>query len=83
MEERNAADMVNDSQRIKLNGRDDSPCRECAERFIACSDKCPKDARGEYGHKAWKADLQKIKDARKAYVEDWLQDYKSRWTGDY
>lgn len=29
-----------------------SPCKDCPERFIACSDKCPKDLRGEYGYKA-------------------------------
>ena len=32
------------------------PCGDCSERFPACSDKCPKDARGEYGYKAWKAE---------------------------
>ena len=31
-----------------------SPCKDCPERFIACSDHCPKDERGEYGYKAWK-----------------------------
>lgn len=34
--------------------REDSPCRDCPERFTACSDHCPKDERGEYGYKAWK-----------------------------
>jgi hypothetical protein len=34
--------------------REDSPCKDCPERFLACSDHCPKDARGEYGYKAWK-----------------------------
>lgn len=34
--------------------REDSPCRDCPERFPACSDHCPKDERGEYGYKAWK-----------------------------
>ena len=29
------------------------PCGNCPERFLACSDKCPKDARGEFGYKAW------------------------------
>lgn len=33
--------------------REDSPCHGCTERFLACSDRCPKDKRGEYGHKAW------------------------------
>ena len=44
-----------------------SPCKGCPERFTACSDKCPKDARGEYGYKAWKADCYKIKAAEKEY----------------
>lgn len=30
------------------------PCNGCTERFLACSGKCPKDARGEYGYQAWK-----------------------------
>lgn len=30
------------------------PCNGCTERFTACSDRCPKDARGDFGHKAWK-----------------------------
>lgn len=40
------------------------PCKGCTERFTACSDRCPKDARGEYGYKAWKADL----DGEKEYL---------------
>ncbi len=44
-----------------------SPCKDCPERFIACSDHCPKDDRGEYGYKAWKADLEAEKQARKEY----------------
>lgn len=35
------------------------PCNGCTEREIACSDRCKKDARGEYGHKAWLADYRK------------------------
>lgn len=59
-----------------------NPCQGCAERFRACADNCPKDARGEYGHKAWKADLHRIKAAEKEYKmrcrEDWLRgDLKS------
>ena len=53
-----------------------SPCKDCSERFPACSDNCPKDARGEYGYKAWKADLWKVKIAEKEYKrrsrEDWM-----------
>ena len=59
-----------------------SPCKDCPERFRACSDKCPKDARGEYGYKAWKADLRKVQAAEKEYKrrsrEDWQRgDLKS------
>lgn len=52
-----------------------SPCKDCPERFLACSDKCPKDARGEYGYKAWKAEFQKEKDARKEYKLLMREDY--------
>ena len=34
------------------------PCKGCTERFTACSARCPKDERGEYGYKAWKVDLE-------------------------
>ena len=55
----------------------DSPCKDCTERFYACSDRCPKDARGEYGYKAWIADLRKVQAAEKEYKmrnrEDWLR----------
>lgn len=47
------------------------PCNGCTERFTACSDRCPKDARGEYGHKAWKAQYQ----AQQKH----LADNKNRW----
>lgn len=53
----------------------DSPCKDCTERFMACSDKCPKDARGEYGYKAWKADLRKQQAAEKEYKRQRREDY--------
>ena len=34
---------------------DPCPCNGCTERFIACSGRCPIDARGSYGYAAWKA----------------------------
>ena len=37
-----------------------SPCKDCTERYRACSDKCPK-------YKAWKAEIERIKANRKAY----------------
>ena len=49
--------------------RDKSPCDGCTERFIACSDKCPKDARGEFGYKAWREQLRDVKEKRKQYYE--------------
>ena len=52
-----------------------SPCKDCTERVTACWDKCPKDARGEYGHKAWKADLKKQQDAEKEYKRRRNEDY--------
>ena len=49
-----------------------SPCMGCPERFTACSDRCPKDERGEYGYKAWKAELEAIKEAaRRDRNLDW------------
>lgn len=52
-----------------------SPCMGCTERFIACSDHCPKDARGEYGYKAWKADYHKIIEAQKEYKRKQREDF--------
>ena len=53
------------------------PCMGCTERFPACSDNCPKDARGEYGYKAWKEEYQKQQVAEKEYLlrrrEDWMR----------
>ena len=43
----------------------DCPCHHCTERFIACSDRCPKDERGEYGYKAWRDDMFAIKKAQR------------------
>lgn len=53
--------------RITMGIREVSPCKDCTERFIACSDKCPKDARGEYGYQAWKAEWDAANEKRKEY----------------
>lgn len=55
----------------KLPGviRDDCPCNGCSERFRACSDKCPKDERGEYGYKAWRAKIEEVKANKIAYLK--------------
>lgn len=52
-----------------------SPCMGCSERFPACSARCPKDARGEYGYLAWKAEFDKAKQARKEYMRKDYEDY--------
>jgi hypothetical protein len=67
---------VKDEQRIPPTIRQPSPCKGCTERFIACSDHCPKDLRGEYGIKAWKADLEAVKQKKKAFVETWNEDMR-------
>lgn len=59
--------MIDDPTRPPRSFREHPPCKGCPERFPACSDRCPKDARGEYGYKAWKAYQKKIDDKRKAY----------------
>lgn len=58
---------MNDSQRVSIGIRDVSPCKDCPERFAACSDHCPKDERGEFGYKAWKAKIKEVDEKRKAY----------------
>ena len=53
-----------------------APCKDCSERFPACSDKCPKDERGEYGYNAMIADLRKRKAAEKEYRQKRREDYR-------
>lgn len=57
------------SEIILRNFRDESPCKDCSERFTACADHCPKDERGEFGYKAWKAEAKRVNDNRKAYLK--------------
>lgn len=62
----------------------DSPCKDCPERFIACSGNCPKDKRGEYGYKKWLADVReeeaKKKEWRKQKREDSKRDARYGFT---
>lgn len=58
---------MNDNSRLKCGIRDKAPCKDCPERFLACSDKCPKDERGEFGYMALKATLHEVEEKRKAY----------------
>ena len=48
--------------------RDDNPCFNCTERFTACSDRCPKDKRGEYGRKAYKAEIERVNQKRRDHA---------------
>ena len=61
------------------------PCKGCTERFTACSDRCPKDKRGEYGYKAWLSDVHKQKAAEKEYKrrdkEAFIRSEQCRYTG--
>jgi hypothetical protein len=64
--------------------RESSPCKDCPERFIACSDRCPKDERGEYGYKAFKASNEKVKEARRNYsmkYDKYFHDYREDTNG--
>ncbi len=61
--------MVTDNQRIPLATRGKPPCKDCTERFTACSDRCPKDARGEFGYKAYKTEIERVKRARREYID--------------
>ena len=66
------------SQKLSKPIRDDPPCKGCTERFTACSDHCPKDKRGEFGYKAWRAEIDKVNKNRKAYG-NLSRRYKFKW----
>ena len=68
---------MDDPKRMSGVMRGVSPCIDCGERHQACHDHCPK-------YKAWKAEAQKIKDKKKAYLEERQQTYeeqnrRNRW----
>lgn len=69
---------MTDEQRLEGIVRGPSPCKDCEERFPACSGRCPKDLRGEYGYNAWKDYLEQVKQAKKAYIESRQDDGKRR-----
>lgn len=56
----------------KLTGavRGVPPCKGCTERFLACHDRCPKDERGEFGYKAWKEEIDRVKAMREKYLKE-------------
>ena len=59
--------------KIVVSIRDDSPCNGCTERFSACHDRCPKDARGEPGYKAFKAEIERVKAVKEKYLKDHMR----------
>lgn len=52
------------------------PCNGCTERFAACSDRCPKDERGEYGYAAWSADDKAEKAKKNEMRRQWKEDVR-------
>jgi hypothetical protein len=59
---------MNDSSRMPSAIRGCSPCKGCEDRFTACSDRCPKDRRGEYGYDAWKKEIARVKSEKQKYL---------------
>jgi hypothetical protein len=53
--------------KITFSVRDISPCKGCTEKFLGCHDRCPKDARGEPGYKAFREEIARVKAARAEY----------------
>ena len=61
--------MAHRGKKIYSPIRKDAPCKGCTERTICpnCHDSCPKDARGEYGYKAWLDEADQIKKEREKH----------------
>lgn len=59
---------MNDKCRLSQTIRDLAPCKGCTERFTACSDRCPKDERGEPGYKAFKREIARVKNEKRNYL---------------
>lgn len=49
---------------------DVSPCKDCAERHTACHDHCQR-------YKDWKAEMEKVKEARAKYLDTKDQEWQS------
>ena len=62
---------------VPKTNREKPPCFGCTEKFVACSDHCPKDERGEYGYLAWRAKVKEIEDNRKSYYKQ-LEEYRRK-----
>lgn len=68
--------------RLRGPARDKAPCGTCTEKFKACHDHCPKDERGEYGYKAFLAEIEKVKEARRLYemkYSKYFHDFKEEF----
>ena len=65
-----------DDKRLTGAVRGVPPCKECTERFRACWDHCPKDERGEFGYKAWKAEIKRVNKAREEYARRNAKKYR-------
>ena len=63
--------MVSDDKRLPGAMRGAPPCKNCEERHTACWDRCPK-------YKAWKAEAEKIKEAKRAYDEERFKAYEEQ-----
>lgn len=61
--------MVSDEKRLPGVMRGAPPCKDCEERHTACHDKCPK-------YKAWKAEAERIKEAKRTYAEETYKVYE-------
>jgi hypothetical protein len=65
-----------DEKRLTGAVRGVPPCKDCTERFQACWDHCPKDERGEFGYKAWKAEIKRVNKVREEYVRQNAKRYR-------
>jgi hypothetical protein len=61
--------MVTEEMRIPSLKRGSPPCKDCGERHTACHARCSQ-------YQAWKADLDKIKEAKRLYEEDSYRKYE-------
>ena len=61
--------------------RNAPPCKGCSERFQACWGHCPKDERGEFGYKAWKAEIKRVNKAREEYARQNAKKYRYYYFG--
>lgn len=55
--------VINEESRMLSLKRGAPPCKDCGERHTACHANCPQ-------YQEWKADLERIKEAKRAYEEE-------------